>query len=174
MGIKKLKTYIVSWYGPFHSIEEMDEWQHLQNIDFCLYLLQGKKPNAKIYSYYCGQTKKRTVPERFNDRNHHIREIPNRRSIWVGTFENRYNKQDIDIAENMFIDLLWGQFGEQCLNKRSLYFQECDFDVLFICKWHNPKLYRQPECSLKLVLPEVIVYFSGTDEIKIAKKLRPL
>lgn len=173
MGAKKLKTYIVSWYGPFHSIEEMDEWLCQQNKDFCLYLVQGKKPNAKIYSYYCGQTT-RTVPERFNDRNHHIREIPNRRSIWIGAFENRYNGQDIDIAENMFIDLLWGQFGEQCLNKQSLYFQECDFDVLFICKWYNPKLHKQPESSLKLVLPEVIVYFSGTDEIKIAKKLRSL
>lgn len=172
MGVR-LKTYFVSWYGPFHSIEEMAEWQHTQNINFCLYLLQGKKPNAKIYSYYCGQTI-RTISKRFKDKDHHIREIPNRRSIWIGAFENRYNKQDIDVAENMFIDLLWGQFGEQCLNKQSLYFQECDFDVLFICKWYNPKLYRQPECSLKLALPEVIVYFSGTNEIKIAKKLRSL
>ena len=175
MGARKplLKTYIVSWYGPFHSIEEMEEWQRQQDIDFCLYLLQGKKPNAKIYSYYCGQTI-RPVLKRFKDRNHHINEIPNRRSIWIGAFENRYNKQDIDIAENMFIDLLWGQFGEQCLNKQSLYFQEHDFDVFFICKWHNPKHHCQPECSLKLVLPEVVAYFTDTDEVKVAKKLRSL
>lgn len=175
MGAKKtsLKAYMVSWYGPFHSIEEMEEWQGKQGIDFCLYLIQGKKPKAKIYSYYCGQTR-RSVPERFKDRNHHIKEIPNRRSIWIGAFENRHNEQDIDIAENMFIDLLWGQFGIQCLNKQSLYFQEHNFNVLFICKWHNPKRYKQPECSLKLVLPEVIVYFASTNEIKIAQKLRPL
>lgn len=168
-----MKTYIVSWYGPFHSIEEMKEWQSQQDIDFCLYLIQGKKPYSKICSYYCGQTT-RPIPDRLNDRNHHINEIPNRRSIWIGAFENRYSKQDIDIAENMFIDLLWGQFGAQCLNRQSLYFQEHDFDVLFICKWHNPKLYRQPECSIRLVLPEVIVYFAYTDEIKVAKKLRSL
>ena len=175
MGTRKplLKTYIVSWYGPFHSIEEMKEWQSQQDIDFCLYLIQGKKPYSKICSYYCGQTT-RPIPDRLNDRNHHINEIPNRRSIWIGAFENRYSKQDIDIAENMFIDLLWGQFGAQCLNRQRLYFQEHDFDVLFICKWHNPKLYRQPECSIRLVLPEVIVYFADTDEIKVAKKLRSL
>jgi len=175
MGTRKslLKTYVVSWYGPFHSIEETEEWLCREGIDSCLYLLQGKKPNAKIYSYYCGQTT-RDVPKRFKDRNHHINEIPNRRNIWIGAFKNRYNERDIDVAENMFIDLLWGQFGEQCLNKRSLYFQEHDFDVLFICKWYNPKLYKQPECSLKLVFPEVIVYLADTDEIRIAKKLRPL
>lgn len=173
MGAKKLKTYVVSWYGPFHSIEEMNEWLYQnKSIYCCLYLVQGKKPNAKIYSYYCGRTER--ISKRFNAKDHHIREIPNRRNIWIGAFENRYNKQDIGIAENMFIDLLWEQFGEQCLNKQSLYFQKRDFDLIFMCKWYNPKLYKQPECSLKLVLPEVVVYNSGADEIKIAKKLRSL
>ena len=173
MGTRKtlLKTYIVSWYGPFHSIDEMAEWERLQDIDFCLYLVQGKKPNAKIYSYYCGQTT-RTVPERFNDRNHHIREIPNRRSIWIGAIENRHNEQDIDIAENMFIDLLSGGVKEkQSLNRQSKRFKKQERNFFFICKWNNPKRYCQPECSLKLVLPEVVVYFADTDEIKIAKRL---
>ena len=173
MGTRKtlLKTYIVSWYGPFHSIEEMAEWECLQDIDFCLYLVQGKKPNAKIYSYYCGQTT-RTVLERFTDRNHHIREIPNLRSIWIGAIENRHNEQDIDIAENMFIDLLSGGVKEkQSLNRQSKRFKKHERNFFFICKWNNPKRYRQPECSLKLVLPEVVVYFADTDEIKIAKRL---
>ena len=173
MGTRKtlLKTYIVSWYGPFHSIEEMAEWECLQDIDFCLYLVQGKKPNAKIYSYYCGQTT-RTVLERFTDRNHHIREIPNLRSIWIGAIENRHNEQDIDIAENMFIDLLSGGVKEkQSLNRQSKRFKKHKRNFFFICKWNNPKRYRQPECSLKLVLPEVVVYFADTDEIKIAKRL---
>lgn len=176
MGKRKplLKTYIVSWYGPFHSIEEMKEWQSQQDIDFCLYLIQGKKSNAKTYSYYCGQTK-RTVPERFNDKNHHIREIPNRRSIWIGAFENRYNKEDINIAENMLIDLLSGEIKErQSLNRQSQCFKKQERNFFFISKWSNPKHRCQPECSLKFLLPEVVVYFSDTDEIKVAKKLRSL
>lgn len=176
MGTRKplLRTYILSWYGPFHSIEEMEKWQSQQDIDFCLYLLQGKKPNAKIYSYYCGQTI-RTVPKRFKDKNHHIREIPNRRSIWIGAFENRYNKEDINIAKNMFIYLLSVGINErQCINNRSLYFPAQDYDVFFISRWYNPKLYRQPEYSIRLVFPEVVAYFADTDEVKIAKRLRSL
>lgn len=175
MGARRtaLKSYIISWYGPFRSIEEMSEWWSKQDIDFRLYLVQGKKPGAKIYSYYCGQTK-RPVHKRFRDWDHHIREIPNRRSIWIGAFENRYNNEDIDIAENMFIDLLWGQFGEQCLNKKSLYFQEHDFNVLFICKWHNPKRHCQPECSIRYSMPDVVAYFSDADKIKTAKRLHNL
>lgn len=176
MGTRKplLKTYIVSWYGPFHSIDEMAEWERLQDIDFCLYLVQGKKPNAKIYSYYCGQTT-RTVHERFTDRNHHIREIPNLRSIWIGAIENRHKEQDIDIAENMFIDLLSGGVKEkQSLNRQSKRFKKQERNFFFICKWNTPKRYCQPECSLKLVLPEVVVYLADTDEIKIAKRLRSL
>lgn len=176
MGARKplLKTYIMSWYGPFHSIEEMKEWQRQQDIDFCLYLIQGKKPNAKIYSYYCGQTI-RTIPERFNDKNHHIREIPNRRSIWIGAFENRYNKEDINIAENMFIYLLSIGINEvQCINNRNLYFPKQDYSIFFVSKWHNPKRHCQPECSLKFLLPEVVAYFADTDEIKVAKKLRSI
>lgn len=169
-----LKTYIVSWYGPFHSIEEMEEWQRQQDIDFCLYLLQGKKPNAKCYSYYCGQTI-RPVPQRLKDRNHQINEIPNRRSIWIGTFENRYDKEDINIAENMFIYLLSVGVNEvQCVNNHSRYFPAQDYNVFFINRWHNPKRYRQPECSIRLVFPEVVAYFADTDEVKVARKLHSL
>lgn len=177
MGARKplQKTYIVSWYGPFHSIEEMTEWQRQQNsIYFGVYLIQGKKPNAKMYSYYCGRTK-RTVPERFNDKDHHIQEIPNSRNIWIGTVETSCSQADIVIVEKLCIYLLSTGVNEaQCLNNRSLYFPAQDYNVLLVNKWHNPKRYRQPECSVKLVFPEVVAYFADTDELKLAKKLHSL
>ena len=176
MGTKKSlsKTYVISWYGPFHSIEETKDWLcQNDNIDCRLYLVQGKKPNAKNYSYYCGQTT-RTVPERFNDKDHHIREIPNKRNIWIGAFGNRYNKEDIDIAENMFIHLLSIETNEHCINDRKRDFHSLDCNVFFVSKWNNPKRHCQPECSIKLLLPEVVVYFTDTDEVKTAKKLRYL
>lgn len=165
---------MLSWYGPFHSIEEMVEWQRQQDINFCLYLLQGKKPNAKIYSYYCGQTI-RTVPKRFRDKNHHINEIPNRRNIWIGAFENNYDEEDISLVENMFIYLLAERINKvQLINKCSLYFHEKNYNAIFINKWSNPNRNKQPECSIKLELPEVVTYFADTDEVKIAKRLRIL
>lgn len=176
MGARKTtsKTYIVSWYGPFRSIEEMEEWQcSYKDIVCCLYLIQGKKPHAKGYHYYCGQTT-RTVPERLTDKDHHIREIPNSRNIWIGALENRYRKEDIDIAENMFIYLLTEIGKVPCLNKQSLYFHKKDYNVFFICRWYNPNRNRQPEHSIKRVFPEVVAYFSDIDEVKIARKLHYL
>lgn len=174
MGTRKSqKTHIVSWYGPFHSVEEMKEWkwQNKPDVDFCLYLLQGKKPYAKTYSYYCGQTT-RGVSRRLKDRDHHIKEIPNRRNIWIGSFENPHNNEDINIAENMFISLLsLGTNEGQCINRQNTDFSKHNYNVFFICKWHNPKHYRQPECSLKSIFPEIVAYFSDTNEVKIARKL---
>lgn len=175
MGVRKtlLKNYIVSWYGPFHDVEELKEWEFSQRLNFCLYLLQGKQKNARNYSYYCGQTK-RNVFERFKDKYHRINQIPNHLNIWIGTFDNRFKTEDINIAENMFIYLLSVGISEtQLLNERSLYLKSQN-SVCLICKWYNPKLYRQPEYSLKLILPEVTVYFADTDEIKVSKKLRSL
>ena len=86
-----------------------------------------------------------------------------------------YNKEDINIAENMFIDLLSGEIKErQTLNRQSLYFKKQERNFFLLSKWSNPKHRCQPECSLKFLLPEVVVYFSDTDEIKVAKKLRSL
>lgn len=177
MGTRNIlsKVYLISWYGPFLSVEEVEDWQRQnEDIDCRLYLVQGKKPHAKCYSYYCGQTV-RAVFQRFKDGSHHIHEIPNRRNLWAGAFENRYNRNDINIAENMFIDLLSKRIkDQQCLNRQSLCFAPQERNMFFISKWHNPKRYQQPEYSLRFLLPEVVAYFTDTDEIKVAKKLRTI
>lgn len=172
--LTKTKTYLVSWYGPFHSVEEMREWQCRQDIDFRLYLLQGKKPRGKVYYYYCGQTAR--IPKRLKDNGHHICEIPNSRNIWIGAFEGRcrYSKKDINIVENMFIYLLTEKV--RYLNRQSLRFSPKDYDynVFFISRWYNPNHNRQPDYSIKLVLPEVVAYSPDTGEVKIARKLHSL
>ena len=97
------------------------------------------------------------------------------RILYRIVFENHHNKEDINIAENMFIDLLSGEIKErQTLNRQSLYFKKQERNFFLLSKWSNPKHRCQPECSLKFLLPEVVVYFSDTDEIKVAKKLRSL
>ena len=170
-----LKTYLITWYGPFHSIEETEEYQRQQDICSCLYLLQGKKPNAKLCSYYCGKTKKRTVPNRLKDKDHPINEILNCRSIWIGAFENYYKEEDIDIAEKMFIYLLAIRVDVmQLINDRCRYFSAQDHNMFLISRWYNPKRYKQPEHSIKLIIPETVAYFAETDEVKIARRLHNL
>lgn len=174
MGTKtSLKTYIVSWYGPFYSLEEMAEWQNQQDNEFCLYLLQGKKPKAKAYSYYCGQTL-RNVPERFRDKDHPINSIPNRQSIWIGTLETPHNSRSINIAENLFISLLYDKSDKQCLNKCKLYFHEQKHNMFFISRWHNPNRNLQPECSIKRLIPDAVAYIASADKIETANSLSSL
>lgn len=169
---KSFKAYKLLWYGPFHSIEEVEEWQRKEDIDCCLYLIQGKEPYAKKYKYYCGQTTRRIVAKRFKDKDHHINEIPNRRSIWIGTFEHRYNDDDRNLVEKMFIYLISILTQEeQCINKQCLYFPEQEKDVFIVNKWKNPKRNSQPEYSVKNILPDVITYFADDDEVKVARKL---
>lgn len=175
MEVRKalLKTYVVVWYGPFHSIEEVQEWEYSQNVNYHLYLLQGKRKSAKNYSYYCGQTK-RYINERFKDKYHRIYQIPNQLNIWIGTFNNRFKIEDINIAENLLIYLLTINIGEpQLLNERSLYFQSQN-NICLLNQWRNPYSCRQPENSIKMLLPDVVVYNAITDEMKISKRLRSL
>lgn len=168
-----LKTYLITWYGPFHNIEEAKECEQKSNTNSNLYLLQGKRKNARLFSYYCGKTE-RSATIRLKDKYHHVCEIQNHLNIWVGVFDNRFKIEDIGIAENLLIHSLSNRISEpQLINERGLNFNYSN-SVCLISQWRNPKLYRQPENSIKLALPEVIVYNAVTGEVKISKRLHYL
>ncbi len=169
-----LKSYSVKWYGPFHSISDVEDWEQEENISYHLYLLQGKRRNAKNYSYYCGRTG-RSCSRRFKDKYHHINEIPQQQNIWVGRFTNRFNGEDIKVAENLLIHTLARKVNEtQLINKVSLDFQSMEKNICMVIQWSNPRLNKQPENSIKTMFPDVIVYDSDNDEIKVSKKLHLL
>lgn len=176
MGAKipSLKTYLITWYGPFHSISEIKEYEHAEGMDFKLYLFQGKKKNARNYSYYCGRTK-RSASTRCKDKYHHIGEISTKLNIWVGCFRNSYKVEDIKIVENLLIDILSQNVKEtQLLNVRSVYFQPQTTNLYLLNQWNNPYSYTDPENCITKIMPEVVVYDSMTDTIKICKKLQTL
>ena len=174
MEVRKtqLKAYMISWYGPFHSIEEVKEWEK-SNSSSNLYLLQGKRKSAKLFSYYCGQTK-RDATTRFKDKYHCIRQMPNQLNIWIGTFTHRFKTEDINVVENLLIHLLSLGINEmQLLNERNLYFQSQN-SVFLQNQWHNPNFHKQPDDTIKLALPEMTVYDATNNALKISKRLRPI
>lgn len=167
------RMYLIDWYGPFHCVEEVSEWEQEQGLSFHLYLLQGKKRNAKNYSYYCGQTN-RSVAARFKDKQHPINQLSNQLNIWIGAFASRPTKEDIDIAENLLICILSAKVDEtRLLNKQGLRFQSC-YNVCLIPRWSNPQRYKLPCSSIKSVFPQITFYNSEDDEIKFSQKLRLL
>lgn len=50
-------VFLVKWYGPFTSREDIKVWQEEYNINSSLYLLHGMRKYAKSKeSYYCGMS----------------------------------------------------------------------------------------------------------------------
>lgn len=45
------KILVIRWYGPLQQ-EDVKEWEKTQNVTFNLYLIGGKKKNAKTKIHY--------------------------------------------------------------------------------------------------------------------------
>ncbi|WP_373835880.1 hypothetical protein [Bacteroides heparinolyticus] len=167
------KAHVITWYGPFCKIEEVEEWERSQKMNFHLYLLQGKQRSAKKYSYYCGKTE-RSISARFRDKDHNIHRLKSNLHIWIGAFDNRFKIEDISIIENLLIYLLADGINEaQLMNKNNLDFISPNNICLFN-KWHNPNSYKHPDNPIKSALPEVVVYDAVKDRVKVSKKLHAL
>ena len=49
--------FLIKWFGPFKSQEEVKEWEQEQQFNCSLHLLHGKPKYAKtIEKYYCGMS----------------------------------------------------------------------------------------------------------------------
>lgn len=115
------KAYIVKWFGPFFSREELENWEVLHDFKSQLYLLHGKKKYAKTKEcYYCGMTT-RTAYKRFKDANHHIGEIENRdHNIYVGHFTNLIpSAKDIKLVEKLLTSYLDYFIGRKALLNKT-------------------------------------------------------
>ena len=66
------RIYNIHWHGPFTK-EQVEDIQKTSRI-YELYLLKGKKPHAKRYHYYCGESHGRSADIRLFDDNHHIKD----------------------------------------------------------------------------------------------------
>lgn len=58
--MQKSDTYLIEWYGPFFSKEELKKWEDTRSDKFNLYVFQAKQ-TGKSDKYYCGMTVRQTV-----------------------------------------------------------------------------------------------------------------
>ena len=86
--MQKSDTYLIEWYGPFFSKEELKKWEDTRSDKFNLYVFQAKQ-TGKSDKYYCGMTIRQTVGKRLKNNDHHIHDYENRQNvilqIWIGT-----------------------------------------------------------------------------------------
>lgn len=175
-------VYLVKWYGPFTCQEEVKEWEEKQKFKCSLYLLHGKKRNAKTKEmYYCGETT-RSVYKRFCDKGHHIEEIKDRlHSIYVGCISNikRPTRKQIMAVEKIITAYLAYNLGdENVMNVTNKYFPPRN--VFVINEWWKSNLEgmweRQPKNAPSNIVPDVIVfhYDNVDNELLVCKKMKRL
>lgn len=164
-------VYLIRWYGPFKSKEQVKDFEKKHSSFKCsLYLLHGKLKYKKIREhYYCGMST-REIYKRLRDKGHHIEEIQDRlNSIYVGCISNVRNltKPQICLAENIITAILAEEVGEkQILNEINKCYPTTN--VYVINEWWNKDgsciRERQPRNAPSHIVPDVISYHY--DEMK--------
>lgn len=173
--------FLIQWYGPFRSRQELSEWESSNGSRFNLYLFQGKLPRKRTVNYYCGMTYSQySVSKRLGNRNHHIHDYEGRPEdlyIWIGCIANRsrLTRKDVLLCENMLIsEMVQMEIGEsEKVNATSI----CPpaENVYIINEWFNKDgVEHRPLSGIYAPnkVPDVISYYAPEQLVYSAKRLR--
>lgn len=181
--MQKADTYLIQWYGPFSSKEDLKEWEDKKHdIVFNLYVFQAKRKGIKD-KYYCGMAFEQSVGERMKNKNHHIHEFEDNKTelqIWVGTIANvKANEYDVRICENIITsELAYLGVGDKHLKNKTN--KKPPVNNVYIINewWKNNKdedeIMRRTKGSVPDVVPEVMEYYMETKTLYGIKRLKKL
>lgn len=177
--MEKIDTYLIKWYGPFASKEELRDWEDERSEVFNLYIFQAKKKRRKD-KYYCGMTFKQTVGMRMRNHDHHIHDFEDEQTvflqIWIGTIANIKPKDyDVRVCENIIISELAyiGVGVERLENSRNM--NPPINDVYIINEWRKTNdnvIKRKSRDSVPAVIPDVMAYHSEDNELYGINRLK--
>ena len=163
----KIDTYLIKWYGPFKTKEDLKSWEDSRAEVFNLYAFQAKQKGKKD-KYYCGMAYKQTVGKRMGNHNHHIHDFEIGESvsleIWIGTIANINAKEyDVRVCENIITSELANiGVGEKYLENRTNKKPPVN-DVYIINEWwktNDCEIQRRKRNSVPAIIPEVMAYYS--------------
>lgn len=179
--MQKTDTYLIQWYGPFSSKEDMKDWEDKkQDMVFNLYTFQAKRKGIKD-KYYCGMAFEQTVGERMKNKNHHIHEFEDQKTelqIWIGTIANVKAKEyDVRVCENIITsELAYLGVGDKNLKNKTNKEPPVN-NVYIINEWwkkNEDELKRRTKGSVPDVVPEVMEYYKETKALYGTKRLKHL
>lgn len=181
------KMYLLQWFGPFSSVQELAKWEEQEEKGgrrYFLYFFHGKRPKDKKTRYYCGMTfKQRSVASRMRNHDHHIHEFEQRNKylcIWVGTISNirSVKKTDVKHCEKMLTSYLvqaYQTYDGEIVNKTN-YKAPKDTDIYLINEWYNSKnemeYQRRASGSISRIIPDVLSYYADGNSIYSSKRLK--
>ncbi|MCQ2342519.1 MAG: hypothetical protein MJZ75_03370 [Paludibacteraceae bacterium] len=182
--MQKEIVYILHWFGPFKSVEEVKSFEDANSeIQCCLYMFRGMKKHSKAYeSFYCGKADKQKVYQRLCNCNHHINELREISEIWIGAYSNvEPTSNDINYGERIITAVLASREGQQyMLNEINMTFPK--YTIYVINHWYNPKtmlsIVKAPsKSSLCATLPDMMAHryekqldahiVSGAEKLKV-------
>ena len=157
-----MKIYVVNWFGPFSSIEDVEKWEKKNNENCNFYLIDGYFPRSKVLRYYCGQTKREGVHCRLKDKSHPINDFKKISEIWIGFLVNSDGEKDeINIVEKMATSVLAKKIGDKYMvNKTNKSFPKTD--VCLINEWKKKDKSSWKQCkfeeSVMKIIPDVMLH----------------
>lgn len=168
-------TFIIEWVGPFFSLDELKEWEKVNNqsCDFNFYIITGKLKGKKTITHYCGITDNQIgyIYFRFHDKTHKVHNLSRETNIWIGCLSNQKQRtrNNIELCETMIISY-WQP--EENIKKRAYY---PSIPVLLINRWFdtNKKL-RTRVIYPAQKLSDVIIYDEHNHGIFGAECLKKL
>ncbi len=179
--MQKIDTYLITWYGPFSSKEDLRDWEITRPETFNLYAFHAKTKGNRN-KYYCGMTFKQTVGNRLKNHDHHIHDFENENTlqlqIWIGCIANIKPKEyDVRVCENIITSVLANiSVGEKHLENKTNKKPPIN-DVYIINEWwkiDGNELKKRPSRSIPSVIPEVMVYYSEAKSLYGVDKLKYL
>ena len=178
--------YLIQWFGPFNSKEDLKDWEIKQKDRFYLYLFQGKRTGKHKYKYYCGSTYDRKnyvscVFRRLGDSNHHIHQFEEERRdsilIWVGIIANRDHpsRKEVLLCEKMLIcEMAQLEIEDEAIENVTNTLPPKE-NVYIISEWYNSERseYRPKfQVYIPNIVPDVIKYYAPKNYLYRSKHLK--
>lgn len=167
------KLYVLEWYGPYNSIEEI--WNDDDTEECSIYLITGKEKyeRGEEHIKYVGITERDPV-KRLNDRDHQEKQQKIAyKKYWVGRFSNSSNnnsRTNVELIETLFIHFLYIE-GVRLINEKKIKkIPYCPLTVLnrWILKCHEGHRVNKPKRLTEL--PDVLLFdgveYWGADKLK--------
>lgn len=165
------KMFIIQWYGPFDTLEQLKNWEKANNTSyvFNMYILTGIEKSHRSNSHYCGITNQEFISHRLKYNHDKYPLIKRDLNIWAGRFADpaHVNKNNAELVESLIIS-----FWQPELNDRKRKYLPAD-SVGIINKWYNKQQKSLQNRRFPAQnLTDVVIYDLDNKEIWTAEQLK--
>lgn len=99
--MKTTEFFLIKWYGPFSSIQELKKWEDKKREFFNLYIFRADR--EKLCELYCGMTSGQSVSDQMINKDHGVHFFEDKENdlqIWIGNIaKTEVDERDIRVCE---------------------------------------------------------------------------